>query len=109
MSKFIFTDCCQKATPVNANGICPLCNQACGYLDAYDNPVENDGSGDELIYCCFPDCGCDGARLCMAREGASEFACGSNVEGMWSGKTREQCQGVFKLLEKLNDEKNPQP
>lgn len=50
--------------------------------DKYGNPID----GDRLIYCCFPDCGCDGARLCMAEQGASEHACRRNVEGMY-GRT----------------------
>jgi len=33
------------------NGFCPEC--------------------DRLLNCCFPDCGCDGARNCMADNGAS--------------------------------------
>ena len=39
-------------------------------VDKYGNPVD----GDRLIYCCFPDCGCDGARLCMAENGANSCA-----------------------------------
>lgn len=35
---------------------------------------------DELRYCCFPDCGCDGARLCMAEEGPHSGALGLNIE-----------------------------
>jgi hypothetical protein len=47
-----------------------------GPLDGYGNPL----SGDRLINCCFPDCGCDGARLCQAEKGASSAACGMNFE-----------------------------
>jgi hypothetical protein len=36
-------------------------------LDQYGNPM----GGDRIINCCFPGCGCDGARLCMAENGAS--------------------------------------
>jgi hypothetical protein len=36
-------------------------------VDDYGNPL----SGDRTIYCCFPDCGCASARLCMAEKGAS--------------------------------------
>jgi hypothetical protein len=46
------------------------------YTDKYGNPVD----GDRLIYCCFPDCGCDGARLCMAEKGASFAANQLNLE-----------------------------
>ena len=72
-----------------------------GELDKYGNPI----SGDRLINCCYPDCGCDGSRLCDAENGASEFACSSNVEGMWSGKTKKQRVGVFALLGHLSREK----
>ena len=34
----------------------------------------------ELKYCCFPDCGCDGARLCMAEEGPSRGSQQLNLE-----------------------------
>lgn len=36
-------------------------------VDEYGNPLD----GSSLPYCCFPDCGCDGARNCMAESGAS--------------------------------------
>lgn len=51
-------------------------------LDEYGNPID----GDRLIHCCFPDCGCDGARLCMAENGASDKACRMNLEGMYQRK-----------------------
>jgi len=60
---------------------------------------------DRLINCCYPDCGCDGARLCMAENGASDFSLSSNVEAMWRGKTREQRRGVFMLLDHMSKEK----
>lgn len=44
--------------------------------DQYGNPV----SGDRIVNCCFPDCGCDGARLCQAENGASFSACSLNLE-----------------------------
>ena len=40
-------------------------------LDQYGNDPEDD----VLVNCCFPDCGCDGARLCMAKKGASSSSC----------------------------------
>jgi hypothetical protein len=45
-------------------------------VDKYGNPVD----GDRIIYCCFPDCGCDGARLCMAENEANSCACALNIE-----------------------------
>lgn len=74
--------------------VCPDCNLA---VDAYGN-TEN-----SFKYCSFPDCGCDGARLCMAGE-ASERANGQNVEGMWSGKTEQQRKAVFDLIGSLAKE-----
>lgn len=75
--------------------VCPDCNEP---VDAYGN-TENDFS-----HCAFPDCGCDGARLCMAGE-ASKRANQQCVEGMWSNKTREQRRAVFGLLGSLHEEK----
>lgn len=45
-------------------------------MDKYGNPID----GDRLIYCCFPDCGCDGARLCMAENGANDASLAMNRE-----------------------------
>lgn len=50
---------------------CPDCG-----VDQYGNPV----NGDRLIYCCFPDCGCDGARLCTAENEANYCATVLNIE-----------------------------
>lgn len=49
--------------------------QALGKLDWRGNPV----SGDRLINCCYPDCGCDGARLCMAENGANYASASLNL------------------------------
>jgi hypothetical protein len=54
---------------------CEYCDGT-GKVDDYGNP----SSGDRIIYCTFPDCGCDGARLCQAEKGASERACMLNIE-----------------------------
>jgi hypothetical protein len=48
--------------------------------DKYGNLLDEDGSIDRLIFCCFPDCGCDGARLCDAENGASDRAIRHNIE-----------------------------
>ena len=53
--------------------------------DKYGNDID----GDKIIYCCFPDCGCDGARLCMAENGASELSFETNVENMWNATDRK--------------------
>lgn len=39
--------------------VCPDCKLQ---VDAHGN------TEDSFEYCCYPDCGCDGARLCMAGE-----------------------------------------
>ena len=44
-------------------------------IDCYGNPVD----GSSLPYCCFPDCGCDGARLCTAKSGASDASYSLNL------------------------------
>lgn len=53
-----------------------LCGGCGDEIDQYGN-TEGDFNA-----CSFPDCGCDGARLCMAGS-ASERALGYNVEGMY--------------------------
>lgn len=54
----------------------PACDDAEEPADQYGNPL----SGDRIINCCFPDCGCDGSRLCMAENGASSSACSLNID-----------------------------
>lgn len=75
--------------------VCPVCKDP---VDAYGNTCN------AFKYCTFPDCGCDGARLCMAGE-PNKAAQGGNVEGMWSGKTPEQRKGVFGLMKLIHEEK----
>jgi len=45
-------------------------------LDQYGN----DPDDDVLVNCCFPDCGCDGFRLCMAKKGANNASYALNYE-----------------------------
>ena len=52
------------------------CQVAESERDEYDNPTD----GSRLINCCFPDCGCDGARLCQAESGANHAAATWNLE-----------------------------
>jgi len=71
----------------------------CGeQVDSYGNTEY------QFDHCSFPDCGCDGARLCMAGE-ASVRAESQCVEGMWTGRTKKQRQAGFALVGSLNDEK----
>lgn len=78
----------------HAGGVCPGCGDK---VDAHGNTCY------DFKYCSYPNCGCDGARLCMAGE-PSELACDSNVEGMWTGKTAGQRKGVFELMKHLSKE-----
>lgn len=73
-----------------------------------DCGLDVDGYGnteDQLEYCSFPDCGCDGARLCDAKEGPSEYAAKGNVENMWGGKSIEQKTARRKLIVDVMNEK----
>ncbi len=62
---------------------CPDCGLA---VDDYGNTEA------QFEYCSFPDCGCDGARLCMAKRGPSDNAQRGNVEGMWSNGSKAECR-----------------
>lgn len=73
---------------------CPGCGLE---VDEYGN------TEDSFEHCSFPDCGCDGARVCMAGE-ASDRALTGNVEGMWSGKTHEQRTAVLHLTAQVSME-----
>lgn len=81
-----------------AGEVCPDCGLD---VDDYGNTEA------QFEHCCFPDCGCDGARLCMAPNGPSDRASGGNVEAMWSGRTKEQRKAVMRLVGELNKENKP--
>jgi hypothetical protein len=62
---------------INGVGYCQRCLDLPEKgFDKYGNPLD----GSRLINCCFPDCGCDGARLCMAEKGPNGCACQLNLE-----------------------------
>ena len=76
-------------------------------LKCPDCGLDVDGHGnteDQFEFCCFPNCGCDGARLCMASE-ANTNAQKLNVEGMWSGNSKEQRAALLGLVGLVRDEK----
>lgn len=60
-------------------------------VDAYGNTEE------DFLHCSFPDCGCDGARLCMAGK-ASDDAILGNVEGMYERNDLPAMIGKGQLL-----------
>jgi hypothetical protein len=53
---------------------------------------------DPFHFCTFPDCGCDGARLCQARSGANDDAARCNVEGMYQSKGKTAVRAKMELL-----------
>jgi hypothetical protein len=69
----------QESAPSEEAAIQGLHDMLCtrdDLLDAYGNFE----GANVLVNCCFPDCGCDGARLCSARSGANAGACALNIE-----------------------------
>lgn len=68
---------------------CPDCGL---HVDQYGNTEA------QFSYCCFPDCGCDGARLCMAANGPSDNAYSDNVEGMYTGNSLAQRRARVGLI-----------
>ena len=89
--------------------ICNLCIDHVGSTFCNECSLEVDGYGNtenDFKYCAFPDCGCDGARLCMAKEGASEQACKGNIENMWNSKSSEVIEAVMNLVDFAARNKN---
>jgi hypothetical protein len=70
-------------------------------FDAYGNPKD----GSRVINCCFPDCGCDGARLCMAENGSSGRANRQNVEGMYQRTDKKAIRARMELYADIVREK----
>lgn len=69
--------------------------------DAYGNDI----NGDHIEFCCFPDCGCDGERLCMAKNGASDNAVRCNVEGMYRRGDKKAQRAKMELLALVEEDK----
>ena len=65
------TDYCEYAFEHEPKTTCEHCKLE---VDDYGNTEE------DFKNCCFPDCGCDGSRLCMAPSGASYGALELNIE-----------------------------
>jgi len=61
--------------------------------DEYGNTED-----DPFHFCTFPNCGCDGARLCHARSGANDNANRYNVEGMYRRKDKIAVLAKMELL-----------
>lgn len=76
--------------------VCPDCSLM---VDEYGN------TEDKKQFCCFPDCGCDGSRLCDAENGSSLRAQRQNVEGMWQNGSNKKCfEAVGELMVSLKKE-----
>lgn len=74
----MMSDCLNHLDWVNY--ICPECNCEVNEFGNTEYQFE---------YCSYPNCGCDGARNCMANN-PSEFAIGGNIEGMWNISPNER-------------------
>lgn len=81
------TDCMDHLAFTNST--CPDCGES---VDAYGNTEY------QFDHCSFPDCGCDGERLCMAGE-ANDNAVNMNVEGMWRNDTSKRHKAIADLME----------
>jgi hypothetical protein len=69
-----------------------------GTKEKNEDDYGNDIDSGEVTFCCFPDCGCDGARLCMAKNGASDTALRCNVEGMYRRTDKAAIRGRMETL-----------
>mgnify|MGYP001574482449 FL=1 len=85
---------CELAFDHQPGETCPHCLLE---VDKYGN-TEGD-----FRNCCFPDCGCDGERLCMAPSGANDNSRACNVEGMYSRKDRKAREARMDLLKLCSD------
>ena len=52
-----------------------------GFCDHCQLDVDQYGNTEaDFLNCCFPDCGCDGNRLCMAPSGGNNCSVALNYE-----------------------------
>ncbi len=80
---------CEYAFDHEPGGTCSHCKLQ---IDQYGN-TEGD-----FLNCNFPHCGCDGARLCMAENGANYNSRKYNVEGMYQRKDKEAIKARLGLI-----------
>ena len=80
---------CLKAFNHEAGETCVHCSFE---VDKYGNTEQ------DFLNCSFPDCGCDGERLCMAPSGANKHSLQCNVEGMYQRKDRKAIRARLDLL-----------
>jgi len=69
-----------------------ICNHCGLQADEYENTSE------DFLNCSYPNCGCDGARLCMAPSGPNALAGRYNVEGMYQRTDRAATRAKLGLV-----------
>lgn len=69
-------------------------------VDEYGNT-----EADPFEFCTFPNCGCDGERLCQARSGANANAVRCNVEGMYQRGDRRARRAKMELIALVHNPK----
>ena len=70
----------------------------CGLMvDSHGNTEE------DFLNCSFPDCGCDGERLCMAPSGANSDSRKFNVEGMYRRTDKKAVKAKVGLVGLIMD------
>jgi len=80
---------CKFAFDHQPNETCPHCEIE---VDRYGNTAE------DFRNCSFPDCGCDGQRLCMAPSGANQDSLRCNVEGMYRRTDKAAVAARLRLM-----------
>jgi len=85
---------CEYASDHQSGEICEHCGLM---VDRYGN------TEDDFLNCCFPDCGCDGERLCMAPNGANSDSRKFNVEGMYQRKDKKAIKAKLGLVGLIMD------
>lgn len=68
------------------------CSECGLYVDKYGNTEA------VFKYCCFPDCGCDGARNCHAPSGSNDNANIGNIENMWNRADKQATEAKNILI-----------
>lgn len=75
-----------------ATEVCPECKLQ---VDEFGNTES------QFEFCCFPNCGCDGHRLCAVGK-PNENAVKCNVEGMWNNGDKKSIRARQELYGLVN-------
>lgn len=87
---------CKKFYDHESGVVCECCKLL---VDEYGNTEE------DFHNCSFPDCGCDGSRLCQATNGANQNSLKCNVESMYRRKDRAAIEAREDLLVLLHNQR----